>query len=395
MARVIISAGHTQNEPGALKDDLREVDLTHKIATKITTRLRNKGIVTLSVPPELDLLQRIDWINKTGYKEETDDICIEIHINDGGKSGLEGWYKDKEENKSYELTLAIIEEACRVTELASQGVKSEYDHTLKTLAFLHNTNPTSSLIECLYIDSPTDQEFLRDDDRLDSLAEGIVKGILRFLGIEDLSDKVMQDKGSQSSMSPVPSTSPYPSTPIQSPSFPSYRPSSSYGMTQTPIITPQNREQRKTTIREKYQAILGRKVSEQDLNYFLNLGLSEDQMMKRLIGSQEHADMVKESQEYKKIQPKYEKLKVELKGVKTQLADKEKLIVQQNELIAQKNRTIEQLQKGSLAQADMQQTTSASSVKPISDTAYGYQEIVPSQESLLDKILRKLNDIFD
>jgi len=185
MARVIISAGHTQQEPGAVVDNLREVDFTRKIANKVTSHLRKQGIIILSVPPELELPARIDWINKTGYREETEDICIEIHVNDGGKSGIEGWYKDKGENNSYKLTKNIVDEIVNITGLTNQGVKSEYDHELQSLAFLHNTNPTSALIECLYLDNPEDQKFLQDDNKLDKLAQGIVNGIKKFFGIDN------------------------------------------------------------------------------------------------------------------------------------------------------------------------------------------------------------------
>jgi len=409
MARVIVSAGHTQAEPGAIFEDLREVDLTRKIATKVASKLRSKGIITLSVPPELDLLKRIDWINKTGYKEESDDVCIEMHINDGGKTGIEGWYKDKGKNKSYDLTKSIVKEACRTTGLTNQGIKSEYDHPLKTLAFLHNTVATASLIECLYIDNTEDQKFLRDDAKLDLLADGVVRGLLKFFGIDDPQDKGTKARGtypdtpriSPTMPSSVSSYTPPPPIRSQPGSFPSYPMRSPYGQSPTygaQSLTPpvQNREDRKKMIREKYHLVLGRKVSDQDLNYFLNLGLSEEQMLKRIIESQEHADLVRESQKHKKIKPEYERLKVEGQELKVQLRDKEDLIVQQNELIAQKNKTIQGLQQKEtlptqLSEVEQKETQQ----RPSYDTRVGYQEIIQPKVSFFDKILRKLNDIFD
>src|SRR5687768_3910001 len=103
MARIIVSAGHTSMDPGMSSGDLREVDLTRKIANATIPYLRSNGLITLSVPPELDLARRIEWINATGYRETLNDIAVEIHINDGGKSGLEGWYKEEGNNKSQQL----------------------------------------------------------------------------------------------------------------------------------------------------------------------------------------------------------------------------------------------------------------------------------------------------
>ena len=262
MSRVIVSAGHTQKEPGAVADDLKEVDLTHKITNKITQKLRNKGIITLSVPPELDLTSRINWINKTGYREESDDICIEIHINDGGKTGLEGWFKERGKNKSEELTRTIIEEACKLTTLENQGVKSEYDHPLQSLAFVHNTNPTSSIIECLYIDNPKDQTFLKDDSKLNLLADGVVNGILKFFGIlRDDSKAISPPMGTgqqlPTSFPPQSRGAFTPPPPMQaSPrSFPSFSPSSTYpGVAPfgSGIEEPKSKEDRKKNDRQDF-----------------------------------------------------------------------------------------------------------------------------------------------
>lgn len=406
MARVIISAGHTQNEPGAIAEDLKEVDLTRKIANKVTTKLRNEGIITISIPPELELPARIDWINRTGYKEETEDICIEFHINDGGKSGIEGWYKDKGDNKSQKLTRLIIDETCKQTSLANQGIKSEFDHPLKTLAFLHDTNPTSALIECLYIDNPDDQKFLRDDSKLELLAKGIVEGILKFFDINNVSNtdniKTTPQTSTPTSFPTIPQAPAFGQTtntghtppPIQSqPYIPYSSPSlygrgNSFGAAKQPV---QNREERKKMMRTKYQQILGRKVNDQDLNYFLNLGLSEDQMLKKLVESQEHADMVKDSQSYQKVKPKYDKQKITNQKLKMQATDKNAIIQQQNDLIAQKNKSIYQLQHPSEQSTPQQEQT----ISPSPNTDTRYQAVVPQKETFIDKILKKLNDIFD
>ncbi len=412
MARVIVSAGHTQQEPGAIVNDLREVDFTRKIANKVTSQLRNNGIITLSVPPELELLERIDWINKTGYREDTEDICIEIHINDGGKTGIEGWYKDKGENNSYRLTKHLVEESCNTTGLTNQGIKSEYAHELKTLAFLHNTSPTSALIECLYLDNPEDQKFLKDESKLDLLAQGIVDGIKKFFGIEDNLNK-------PPSISPTPQGKPNFSAPSTYPqnlsssydraigsTYPSYRPnptpypgSHQFGSTQSP--TNITRDQRKQMIKDNYRKILGQKVNDQDLNYFVNLGLSEDQMIKRLIGSQDHVNLVKDSQKYRKIKPKYDKLATENKELKSNIKDKDNIIDKQNELLNQKNKSIQQIEQKPLNNSPVELDTSPNldmytdnleNDSPLPQQAIKEQ---PRSKSFFDKLLEKLNNIFD
>ncbi len=414
MARVIISAGHTLNEPGAVSGDLREVDLTRKIADKVTNKLRREGIITLQVPPELELQERIDWINKTGYSESSEDICVEIHINDGGKSGIEGWYKGKEENLSKKLTERIVNAICARTGLTNQGIKSEFDHELKTLAFLHNTNPTSSLIECLYIDNAQDQNFLKDETKLDLLAEGIVDGILDFFDVDrpdttgQAGNIFQSPQGQQFQPTQQGTTTQSPSLsqdffkPTQFPQYsaqttptPAYgfgTGGDSFGAGAFGSVSLQSREERKKMIQDRYRQILGKDINEQDLNYFLNLGLNEDQMIRRLVDSQEHADMVKSYEEYNKIKPEYDKLKMEVKELETKLKDREEIINKQNELIEQKNKSIQELQKGQAQETP----TTPSPLPQIQGQPQGViEDGNKGRESFFDKVLRKLNDLFD
>ena len=67
MARVIISSGHSSANPGSVANGLREVDIARQIAKATLKYLRMQGVISLSVPPEMELLQRIEWINGTGY----------------------------------------------------------------------------------------------------------------------------------------------------------------------------------------------------------------------------------------------------------------------------------------------------------------------------------------
>jgi N-acetylmuramoyl-L-alanine amidase len=407
MARVIVSSGHTQKEPGAIVGDLREVDLTRKIANKVISKLRQEGIISLSVPPEMDLLQRIDWINKTGYREDTEDIAVEIHINDGGKSGIEGWFKDKGENNSQKLTTAIVEEACTFSQLTNQGVKSEYEHPLKMLTFLHNISPVGALIECLYIDNPEDQKLLKDDIKIDQLASGIVKGILKYFGIENPVSAVPNVQPQQiptpgQPFSPVlQKPMPYNPPPVQTqPYNPSYTPSWGWGGNQAEggLAAPQDKEARKKMVQEKYQQILGRIVSDQDLNYFLNLGLTEDQMIRRLVESQEHADIVKDSQEYKKIKPDFDKAKMDNTKLAGSVKDKDEIIEKLNSLIEQKNISIHHLEQaqGHLTSSIQPPQITPGLLPPQQSQPATMTPRMPLQkESFFDRMLKKLNDIFD
>ncbi|MCA9381868.1 N-acetylmuramoyl-L-alanine amidase [Candidatus Dojkabacteria bacterium] len=180
MHRAIISAGHTSSDKGAVQGDLEEYKLTRKIADFVIEELKKQDVITLSVPEELDLRSRIDWINNTGYSSTEDDIAIEIHVNDGGLSGIEGWYRDRGQNDSFKLTKSVVDQICTDGNYKYQGVKSEYDHELKQLAFVHFLKPTSALVEVLYIDNPDDAKVLQDDEKLKEIGISIAKGIQNY-----------------------------------------------------------------------------------------------------------------------------------------------------------------------------------------------------------------------
>lgn len=357
MSRVIISAGHTNNNPGSTANGLREVDLTRQISKAILPHLRSNGVLTLSVPPEMDVVQKITWINNTGYKEEFNDVCVEIHINeaDGTQTGIEGWYKENGQNKSQQLTEKLLQSITTDTGLKNNGSKSEYMHELGGLAFVHNTTLISSLIEIGYIDNPQDADFLKKTENIEKIGKSIAKGIMQFLGLEYKEIKPMISAATpQISTVPVQTTQPtstampnIPVRPSTPPSFPT--PPSSLGVPPTSTTAPNSfiasREERKEMIKRNYIKILGREPNQSDLNYFLNTGIIEDQLIKRMIDSQEHADLVKSRQEILDIKTKFQSLQAELIQLRTETKDKTEMINNLNNLLTQKNISLTELHR--------------------------------------------------
>ena len=390
MARVIVSAGHTNNDPGTIIGNLREVDLNRAIARKIVAQLRANGIITLSVPPNMDLQKRIDWINGTGYNSEFDDIAIEIHINDGGKSGFEFWFEGQGQNASQELAQKIMQNVNTRTGLPSQGVKSEFEHKYKSLAFLSKTNTTSVLLECLYIDNKEDATKLENDDELNKISKAIAEGICNYLKIEYI------EAESPNPVQAIPATQQQPSSNIQSnpstrqqpqvqqnitkPAFPNnagtfqqpqpiqansfntkpannyttgnYQPNDYYGSAPTgfssqdgiqPSQPQMSREERKEMVIRLYKKILGREPNQNDLNYFINIGITEDKLIKRMIDSQEHLDLVNSKLDFDQNKEIYEKQKIELSRLKAENNDQKTLLHNLSRLLHQKNRHISEM----------------------------------------------------
>lgn len=359
MPRLIISAGHSNDDPGVSANGLREVDLTRAISRKLIPYLRANGLITLSVPPNMDVAKRIEWINGTGYNAELKDISIEIHINDGGQSGLEFWYQGTGGNESQDLAEIIMENSSQELNVPNLGVKSEFDHEYGSLAFLSNTNTISVLCKCLAIDLPEDANKLKSEAEIDKIAKGIAKGILKFLNMpfrepaqrkkpSDIANRARsmaaQRPNTQQTTTPVPVPVPVNKNQVarpiknrQAPAFQNNiaRPAGTPSMTKSgPAMS---RDDRKKLISTVYNKILGREPNDKDLNYFLNIGISEEKLMKRMMDSQEHLDIVKAKKEFDKMKEEFGSMKLRLIQLETGNKDQKIMLHKLSELLKQKN----------------------------------------------------------
>ncbi len=201
MPRLLIGAAHTLENPGEIFQDLREADITRKILQMLLPHLDANKIAYMPVPLDLPLLQRIEWINNTGYSDEQGDYFIEVHINDsdGTKRGIESWYRGSPapDNKSQKLSEDVVKFVCQKTGYFNQGTKSEYEHELGSLLILNQINLPGTAIEFLYIDNPDDILILKDDKKLDDLAKAIAESIKDFFANLNAPAAQVQPQGMQ------------------------------------------------------------------------------------------------------------------------------------------------------------------------------------------------------
>ena len=402
MPRAILSSGHTSADPGSKANDLVEYELSRKISRAVLPYLRQHGIITLSVPADLDLLKRIDWINKTGYDETNNDIAIEVHINEGGKSGIESWFEGEGESNSKKLSDILVKNVTKESGLPEQGSKSEYEHEIGSIAFLHDVNSITTLIECGYIDNNDDAKFLKDDKNIDKIAKGIAKGVLEYFGVPFR--EFAQGAGN---VVPAPSTPP-PSAPMnqfQQPprppmpaanyQMPSYNTGgmsgfdSDFGPSQ-PAGGFMSRDDRKKMVNEMYTKILGREPTQNDLNYFLNIGISEPDLLKKMVDSQEHADLVMSRQEVIKAKEELAEHNTELLQLRASTEDQKVIIRNLHALIAQKNQAIAHIQQqlGMMQNyQNAQQSVSISNTPP--QVKHNYKG------TFLDKLFKAFSDLFE
>lgn len=180
MAKAIaLSAGHGAGDAGAVYKDLQEASLTVKIVKKTLPILQAHGVQTREVPDNLNLFQTIQWINQV-HSVSPFDLCLEVHINSGGGTGVEAWhYAGGGPSKT--LSQHLADAMAAETGLKNRGVKDESTNRYGGLGFVHDTIPLASLVECGFIDG--DYAFLKVDENLGRMAKGVARGCLSYLGI--------------------------------------------------------------------------------------------------------------------------------------------------------------------------------------------------------------------
>lgn len=380
MARVLLSAAHTLENPGEIYQDLREADLTRKILKMVIPHLEKTGVEFQAVPLDLPLFQRIEWINKTGYSYESGDIFIEIHINDGNKRGIEGWFRDEKspENTSQRLTERIIDSVCKKTGYENRGAKSEFDHELGSLIILNQTNTISTAIEFLYIDNEDDIKILKDDTKLDEMAKALADAISDYVkdpenqkfnetnknkrneakkknpfgnfggfgGLMNDGDDDLDDLGAPgfgAGNDPIASlggaANPFPAPASNSTLNTA---TSSAPATSTPSTKPvlMDREERKKMIEETYEKVLGKKPSQADLNFHLNTGTNKNDLIVKLVEGKDHEQLVKDANELKELKTKVQELETENTQLKISSKDFKSIQESLNRLLEHKNMLI-------------------------------------------------------
>ena len=184
---ITLSAGHTPNgETGASANGLHEEIINIQITKKVAELLRRHSIPILEVPDDLTLVQTIAWINARASQI---DLCLEIHLNAGGGTGVEAWYYQNlvtkaDDIESKNLATIVCETVAEETGWRNRGAKGESTNQHGKLGFVHDTKPLAALIECGFIDNVSDIELYKTEEGVMKIATGIAKGLLAYIGEE-------------------------------------------------------------------------------------------------------------------------------------------------------------------------------------------------------------------
>ncbi|MDH7602431.1 MAG: N-acetylmuramoyl-L-alanine amidase [Armatimonadota bacterium] len=182
---VVIDPGHGGREKGARWGDVYEKDVNLRIAKALKAALEQAGaavIMTRDDDTSLSLAARAELAIKKGA-----DFFISIHCNSnsspGSATGIETYYH-MDESSPKALAYAVHAGVCcsaRMTDRRARSDRSLYASGLGVLRRLSGSGIPGVLIECGYLNHPSDRSKLLDPTYRAKLAEGIVAGLKAYV----------------------------------------------------------------------------------------------------------------------------------------------------------------------------------------------------------------------
>ncbi len=173
---VVVDAGHGGPDPGAMVAGIQEKDLNLALALLVQEKAKTIGlrvVLTRTTDTYVDLVERVRMAEAVGAV-----LYVSIHANyhrDQRICGVETWVDTNAGAESVRLAEALQRAVVLATGAQDRGVRRQ------TLYLRHTWLP-AALVEVGYLSCPGERGKLLDPDYQERIAEGIVRGILAYLG---------------------------------------------------------------------------------------------------------------------------------------------------------------------------------------------------------------------
>ena len=169
------------SDPGAVANNTKEKDLNLSIALSCKELLERHGVsvkISRTKDENDPLSEEIKECNAYGP-----DLAVDIHNNAGGGDGAEAFYHYGG-GASKTLAENILEEIVKVGQ-NSRGAKIRKNaYGADYYGFIRETSCPAVIVECAFVDTPTDLEILATQGDKEKMGQAIAKGILKALGIK-------------------------------------------------------------------------------------------------------------------------------------------------------------------------------------------------------------------
>ena len=180
--RICISVGHGKSagggyDSGAVGGGFHEFRIARKIGFYIAEALKNYGCDTVLINYDADmyLTDRIAYVNRENF-----DLAAEIHLNAGGGTGSEVYYKHADEGGK-KLAAKISAGIAKTFSLRDRGAKTKLNSAGGDyFGFVRSVGCRSLLIETVFIDSSSDRKNVETEAGQKKCGESIAASIAEF-----------------------------------------------------------------------------------------------------------------------------------------------------------------------------------------------------------------------
>lgn len=153
--KIILSAGHGGNDPGAVSGKFIERDLAIELRNLVESRLKAAGVTVNKDPDKYALVDTLKWL--VG-KYKNSDILLDLHWNAGKPSANGTEIIVPQSPSTIELGIAneLLNSICKFG-FSNRGVKRESQTARKTLAWMRPP-AENILIEVCFISNKQDMD---------------------------------------------------------------------------------------------------------------------------------------------------------------------------------------------------------------------------------------------
>lgn len=171
---IIISAGHSLSDPGAISDGVTEASLTMKYRDALVKKLRDNGYRVITPTDDLSLRQTIKEA-----KAFPKTLAIELHFNAFNREahGVEAFYT-RADYLSLEVAKALLKASEKHLGLRNRGAKTSNQSHRRRLGFTDELNH-GVLLEICFMDNPKDIQKVSDIERWAEVMFSAIDSVLK------------------------------------------------------------------------------------------------------------------------------------------------------------------------------------------------------------------------
>lgn len=173
---IYLSAGHHNNDPGAVANGKKESALTIEFRELVSRILSSKGYSHIK---DKDNETNIQYQNR--IKPGPGSVLLDIHFNAAGNStatGTEYIVSSTANQNSKNLAKELVDGTARILGIANRGVKSELQSRRGKLGILHQGAGISVLAEICFLTNKSDLE--KYESKKNELASLVAELLIKY-----------------------------------------------------------------------------------------------------------------------------------------------------------------------------------------------------------------------